>query len=223
MSTAIRVMIVDDHEIVRDGLRAVLEQEPDIDLVGEAGDGEAAVALARSLDPQVVLMDLSMPRLDGIAALARIKKERPSCQVVVLTNYAGDQKVRDAIGAGAIGYLLKDVMRRDLVEAIRRANDGRPFLHPEAQRSLMNRVTNPPPPHPCDQLTPRERSVLELIARGQSNKEIASTLGLTEGTVKGYVSAVLSKIGVADRTQAALFAVQHGLAPLKPPRHDPAV
>ncbi|HET8647841.1 MAG TPA: response regulator transcription factor [Vicinamibacteria bacterium] len=218
----IRVLIVDDHEIVRDGLRAVLEQEADIELVGEASDGEAAVALARTLTPEVVLMDLSMPRLDGIAALTRIRKERPQCQVVVLTNYAGDQRVRDALGAGAIGYLLKDVMRRDLVEAIRRAREGRPFLHPEAQRMLMHRVTHPPAPHPSDQLTPRERSVLELIARGQSNKEIASSLGLTEGTVKGYVSAVLAKIGVGDRTQAALYAVQHGIAPLGPSgRTDP--
>jgi DNA-binding NarL/FixJ family response regulator len=209
-------MIVDDHEIVREGLRSVLEQEPDVDLVGEASDGEAAVARARSLQPEVVLMDLSMPRLDGIEALKRIRQDCPSCQVVVLTNYAEDQRVRDAIAGGAVGYLLKDVLKSELLRAIRNAREGRPSLHAEAQRHLMRRV-NPPPEHPADRLTAREREVLVLIARGQSNKEIAASLGLTEGTVKGYVSVVFDKLDVSDRTQAALYAVRHGLAPLQGP------
>jgi len=215
MST-VRVLIVDDHEIVREGLRAVLEQEPDIELVAEAADGEAAVALCLEQRPDVVLLDLAMPGTDGLAALSRIRATCPSCQVVVLTNYAGDQQVRDAVAGGAVGYLLKDVLKSELVRAIRNARLGRPSLHAEAQRHLMRRVASPAV-QAAEQLTPRERTVLELIARGRSNKEIASDLRLSEGTVKGYVSAVLGKLGVSDRTQAALWAVQHGIVSAGPP------
>jgi DNA-binding NarL/FixJ family response regulator len=220
MSGAIKVMIVDDHELVREGLRSVLVQEPTIEVVGEAANGEQAVEFASRLRPDVVLMDLQMPGLDGIEALTRIRARTPEIQVVVLTNFATDQKVRDAVAAGAIGYLLKDVLKAELVQAIRNAHEGRPSLHPEAQRHLMRRVTTPPPAPEGGELTPRERSVLELIASGHSNKSIASVLNLSEGTVKGYVSAVLSKLGVDDRTQAALYAVKHGLAPgaSEPPR-----
>lgn len=220
MSAPIKVMIVDDHELVREGLRSVLLQEPSVEVVGEAADGEQAVEAAWRLRPEVVLMDLSMPGLDGIEALTRIRARTPETQVVVLTNFASDQKVRDAVAAGAIGYLLKDVLKAELVQAIRNAREGRPSLHPEAQRLLMRRVTTPAPPPEAGELTPRERSVLELIAGGHSNKSIASVLNLSEGTVKGYVSAVLSKLGVDDRTQAALYAVKHGLAPGtgEPPR-----
>jgi DNA-binding NarL/FixJ family response regulator len=220
MSAPIRVMIVDDHELVREGLRSVLVQEDTVELVGEARDGEEAVAAAARVRPDVVLMDLSMPGLDGIEALTRIRAQHPQTQVVVLTNFASDQKVRDAVAAGAIGYLLKDVLKSELVQAIRNAHEGRPSLHPEAQRHLMRRVTTPAPAPEGSELTPRERSVLELIAGGHSNKSIASVLNLSEGTVKGYVSAVLSKLGVDDRTQAALYAVKHGLAPGagEPPR-----
>ena len=137
--------------------------------------------------------------------------------MVVLTNFATDQKVKDAVAAGAVGYLLKDVLKTELVQAIRNARDGRPSLHPEAQRHLMRNVTAPPAALPGEELTPRERSVLALIASGHSNKSIASVLNLSEGTVKGYVSAVLSKLGVDDRTQAALYAVKHGLAPADEP------
>jgi DNA-binding NarL/FixJ family response regulator len=213
MSAPIKVMIVDDHELVREGLRSVLVQEPAVEVVGEAADGEQAVQAAERLRPDVVLMDLQMPGLDGIEALTRIRARTPEIQVVVLTNFATDQKVRDAVAAGAIGYLLKDVLRAELLQAIRNAHEGRPSLHPEAQRHLMRRVTTPPAAPEGSELTPRERSVLELIAGGHSNKSIASVLNLSEGTVKGYVSAVLSKLGVDDRTQAALYAVKHGLAP----------
>jgi DNA-binding NarL/FixJ family response regulator len=220
MSAPIKVMIVDDHELVREGLRSVLVQEPSIEVVGEAANGEQAVESAWRLRPDVVLMDLQMPGLDGIEALTRIRAKTPEIQVVVLTNFATDQKVRDAVAAGAIGYLLKDVLKAELLQAIRNAHEGRPSLHPEAQRHLMRRVTTPAPAPEGSELTPRERSVLELIASGHSNKSIASVLNLSEGTVKGYVSAVLSKLGVDDRTQAALYAVKHGLAPgsSEPPR-----
>jgi DNA-binding NarL/FixJ family response regulator len=207
----VRVLIVDDHEIVREGLRTVLTQEREVEVVGEASDGERAVSMARLLGPDVILMDLVMPGMGGLEALARIREACPQCQVVVLTNFASDQTVRDAIANGAVGYLLKDVHKTELLQAIRNAQQGRPSLHPEAQRHLMRRVSAAPERHPADELTPREKSVLELIARGRSNKQIASELQLTEGTVKGYVSAVLEKLGVDDRTQAALYAVKHGL------------
>lgn len=207
----VRVLIVDDHQIVREGLRTVLAQEKEVEVVGEADNGERAVAQARALAPDVVLMDLVMPGVGGLEALARIREACPQSQVVVLTNFASDQTVRDAIANGAVGYLLKDVHKTELLQAIRNAQQGRPSLHPEAQRHLMRRVTAPAERHPADELTPREKSVLELIARGRSNKQIASDLQLTEGTVKGYVSAVLEKLGVDDRTQAALYAVKHGL------------
>jgi len=207
----VRVLIVDDHEIVREGLRTVLRQEKDVEVVGEAGDGERAFAMARSLSPDVVLMDLVMPGMDGLEALKRIRQACPHTQVVVLTNLASDQTVRDAIASGAVGYLLKDVLKSELMQAIRNAQLGRPSLHPEAQRHLMRRVSTPGERSLADDLTPRERTVLERIAHGRSNKQIASELQLTEGTVKGYVSAVLDKLGVDDRTQAALYAVKHGL------------
>jgi DNA-binding NarL/FixJ family response regulator len=212
-SSPIRVLIADDHQIVREGLRTVLSQEPELSVVGDAASGEEAVALARALEPDVVLMDLVMPGLGGIEALARIREACPASQVVVLTNFANDQTVRDAVAAGAMGYLLKDVVKNELLQAIRNAHQGRPSLHPEAQRHLMKRVSRPAAPAPDAELTPRERTVLERLARGQSNKVIANELGLTEGTVKGYVSTILSKLGLEDRTQAALFAVRHGLAP----------
>jgi DNA-binding NarL/FixJ family response regulator len=215
-SEPIRVLIADDHQIVREGLRTVLSQEAELSVVGDAASGEEAVALARALEPDVVLMDLVMPGLGGLEALARIREACPRSQVVVLTNFASDQTVRDAVAAGAMGYLLKDVLKNELLQAIRNAHQGRPSLHPEAQRHLMRRVSRPAAPPADAELTPRERTVLERLARGQSNKAIAAELGLTEGTVKGYVSTILSKLGLEDRTQAALFAVRHGLVPSDP-------
>lgn len=211
--TRIRVLLADDHELVREGLRTVLAQEPEFEVVGDAGTGEQAVELARALRPDVVLMDLVMPGIGGQEALVRIRAACPGTQVVVLTSYASDQSVRDAIAAGAVGYLLKDVLKNELLQSIRNAHQGRPALHPEAQRHLMRRVTRPAAPPPDAELTPRERTVLLRLARGQSNKAIAADLGLTEGTVKGYVSLILDKLGLQDRTQAALFAVKHGLVP----------
>lgn len=212
-ATPIRVLLADDHELVREGLRTVLAPEREFEVVGDAGTGEEAVELARALRPDVVLMDLVMPGIGGQEALVRIRAACPGTQVVVLTSFASDQSVRDAIAAGAVGYLLKDVLKNELLQAIRNAHQGRPALHPEAQRHLMRRLTRPPAPRPDAELTPRERTVLLRLARGQSNKAIAAGLGLTEGTVKGYVSLILDKLGLQDRTQAALFAVKHGLVP----------
>jgi len=207
----IQVMIVDDHAIVREGLGMLLEEETDIEVIGEASNGKEAVLRAEKLQPQVILMDLMMPEMDGIAATQAIRQKVPNCQVLVLTSFAEDQRVPDAIQAGAIGYLLKDVLKGDLLSAIHAAVRGEPTLHPEAQRQLMRQMTQPPPQNLLDALTEREMDVLRLIAQGQSNKEIAASLHLTEGTVKGYVSTILGKLQVADRTQAALYAVKHGV------------
>ncbi len=211
MSTPVRVMIVDDHAIVREGLTMLLSEEPDIDVVGEARDGVEALTRISHLQPDVVLMDLVMPNKDGIAATTEIRQDYPDCQVLVLTSFAEDQRVPDAIQAGAVGYLLKDVLKADLLRAIHAAARGEPTLHPEAQRQLMQQVAAPDPPNLLDTLTDREMDVLRLISQGNSNKEIAATLHLAEGTVKGYVSTILSKLQVADRTQAALYAVKHGV------------
>jgi two-component system, NarL family, response regulator LiaR len=210
MNPAIRVLLVDDHAIVREGLRTLLSEEPAIKVVGEAANGAEAVALTATLHPDVILMDLVMPEMDGIQAMQGICEASPSSRVLVLTSFGDDHRVRDAIQAGAIGYLLKDVLKADLLRAIRAAAQGQPTLHPEAQRQLMRQVTTPARSL-LDDLTPRERDVLRLIVRGQSNKEIAATLHVTEGTVKGHVSAILAKLGVADRTQAALYAVKHDI------------
>jgi DNA-binding NarL/FixJ family response regulator len=207
----IRVLVVDDHEIVREGLQILLAEETDIEVVGMAADGMAALALAEKCDPDVVLMDLVMPGLDGIDATRRLLDKHPALRVLVLTTFADDQRVWDAIQAGAIGYLLKDVLKTELLRALRDAAAGRPSLHPEAQQHLMSQVAMlNAPPHTG--LTEREAGILRLIAGGHSNKEIAATLHLTEGTVKGYVSTIFDKLGVEDRTQAALYAIKHKLA-----------
>ena len=211
----IRVLIVDDHEIVREGLQNLLAEESDFEVVGMAGDGISAVTLAEAKNPDVIIMDLVMPGLDGIEATRRILGNNPAMRVLVLTTYADDQHVREAIQAGAIGYLLKDVLKADLLRALRDAAIGRPSLHPDVQQHLMREVrTSSPqeqvPPHAS--LTAREVDILRLIADGRSNKEIAAALYLTEGTIKGYISTIFDKLGVEDRTQAALYAVKHGLA-----------
>jgi NarL family two-component system response regulator LiaR len=213
MSNGIRILIVDDHIIVREGLHTLLSEEPEIEVVGQAANGQQALDLAARLHPDVILMDLVMPELDGIEATRRLASISPMSRVLVLTSFADDGRVRDAIRAGASGYLLKDVLKADLLRAIRATAQGTPALHPEAQRQLMRQISTVPSTSPLDNLTDRERSVLQLIARGHSNREIATTLHLTEGTVKGYVSAILSKLEVADRTQAALLAVKLGLGP----------
>ncbi len=205
----IRVMIVDDHEIVREGLQILLAEEVEFDVVGIAGDGLTAQTLAAQLHPDVILMDLVMPDVDGIEATQRILNADPATRVLILTTFAEDQRVRDAIHAGAIGYLLKDVLKADLLRALRDTAAGRASLHPEAQQHLMRQLTESKTLPLHASLTKREADILRLIADGRSNKEIALVLSLTEGTVKGYVSTIFDKLGVADRTQAALYAVKH--------------
>ena len=213
--TPIRVLIVDDHEIVREGLQTLLAEEPDFEVAGVAGDGAAAVTLAEETKPDVILMDLLMPELDGIEATRRILQNNPAARVLVLTTFADDQRVRTAIQAGATGYLLKDILKADLLRALRDVAMGKPSLHPEVQQHLMREVAGKKSPQAAPahaSLTEREVGILHLIAEGRSNKEIAAALYLTEGTVKGYVSTIFDKLGVEDRTQAALYAVKHGLA-----------
>jgi DNA-binding NarL/FixJ family response regulator len=210
----IRVLIVDDHEIVREGLQILLGEEPGFEVVGMAGDGETALQLMKKHKPDVVLMDLVLPGMDGIEITRRALAQDSSARVLVLTTFADDQRVRDAIQAGAIGYLLKDVLKPELLNAIRSAAAGKPALHPEAQQFLMKQLIGADAP-PHSSLTEREFNILKLIAEGRSNKEIALALHLTEGTIKGYVSAIFDKLNVEDRTQAALYAVKHGLVKQK--------
>jgi DNA-binding NarL/FixJ family response regulator len=212
MTETIRVMIVDDHAIVREGLQTLLSEESNIDVVGQAVNGLEALEVVKQVRPDVILMDLVMPEMDGIEATRRIMDVHPAARILVLTSFAEDNRVWDAFHAGATGYLLKDVLKPELLRAIQAATAGQSTLHPEAQQALIRQTqTSPTASLPHHNLTPREEDVLRLIARGQSNKEIAAALHLTEGTVKGYVSAVLAKLEVADRTQAALYAVKHNL------------
>lgn len=206
----IRVAIADDHAIVREGLCTLLSDQPDIELIGEACDGEDAVTLVTRELPDIILMDIAMPALDGIAAADRIGKAGLPTKVILLTSAIGDElRLQEALDVGVMGYLLKDVSRDELFRAIRNVHSGAPTFHPAVQKHLIRRATGQRYPH--EELTPRELDILVEIARGKSNKSIAFELGLTEGTVKGYVSTVLSKLGVRDRTQAALYAVKNGL------------
>ena len=210
----IKIMLVDDHAVVREGLRTYLDLEDHLTIVGEAANGREAVDKARVLRPDVVLMDLLMPEMDGITATKAIKDSVPDTKIIVLTSFQDDEHIMPAIEAGATGYLLKDVSAPELVKAIEGAFQGQAQLHPEVARKLMEQVRQPRRRHdPAEDLTPRERDVLGLIASGMSNKEIARELVMTERTVKGHVSNILGKLGLQDRTQAALYAVRHGLAP----------
>ena len=200
----IRVLVADDHAVVRQGLRTFLDLQEDISVVGEAADGAEAVALAERLSPDVVLLDVVMPGMDGIEALRRLRLEVPAARAIVLSSFVDDDKLFPAVRAGAAGYLLKDVQPAELVAAIRTVHGGGALLHPSVAARLMDELATDP-------LTPREREVLVLIGRGMSNKLIARELGIAEKTVKAHVSAVLAKLGVADRTQAALYAVRAGL------------
>lgn len=211
-STAIpiTILLVDDHSVVREGLRAVLEQCDELKVVGEAASGEDALVEADRLRPQVVLLDMRLPGIDGVQTIAALKQRLPAVQVLVFTSFAEESQVRDAVNAGALGYLLKDALREDLLRAVRAVAEGQAWLHPQAQRQMLDWLRRPP--SPVDQLTTREREVLQLLARGCSNKQIARQLDLSEGTIKGYVSQVLGKLGVDDRTQAALLAHKMGFA-----------
>ena len=209
--TTVRILLVDDHAIVREGLRALLDDVQGLRIVGEATNGDEAVEMAARLEPNLVLMDLKMPGLPASDAIRAIRARNPGVHVLMLTSYAEDQQVQKVISAGALGYVLKDVAKAELLKAMATVARGEPWLHAEAQRLLVNRMRKPSELNPLELLTDRERSVLKLLAQGQSNRNIGKTLQLTEGTVKGYVSNILAKLKLEDRTQAALLAVKLGL------------
>lgn len=207
----IRVLLVDDQALFREALHTLLSVQPELDVVGEAGDGAEALRLAKELQPDVVLMDLQMPIMDGVAATRRLQAEQPTCRVIVLTTFDDDEYVFEGLRAGAIGYLLKDAPAKKLVEAIQAAARGESFLQPSIAAKVVAEFTRQSAPRPTAQplvepLTSRELDILRLLAQGQNNKEIADELVITEGTVKNHVTNILGKLGVRDRTQAALKA-----------------
>jgi NarL family two-component system response regulator LiaR len=209
----IRVVIADDHAVVRQGLRTFLELQEDMEVVGEAGDGEQALVLAAELEPDVILMDLVMPELDGVSAIERLRVVAPATRVIVLTSFLDEDKVLPAVRAGAAGYLLKDVQPAELVRAIRMVDHGEALLHPAVAARMLDEIAGQgrqAERHAL--LTARELEVLALLARGRANKAIAFDLGVAEKTVKTHVGNILGKLGLADRTQAALYAVREGLA-----------
>jgi DNA-binding NarL/FixJ family response regulator len=206
-------MLADDHAVVREGLRVFLELQEGIEVVGEAGDGEEALALAQRLRPDVILMDLVMPRLDGVAAMRELRRRLPESRVIALTSFLDDERLLPAIEAGAAGYLLKDVEPSELARAVRAAKAGEAMLDPAAAARLVDAVAQGATPAPAsrDRLTRREQEVLELLASGRSNKRIAFELGISEKTVKAHVGHLLAKLGVSDRTEAAVLAISEGL------------
>ena len=212
----IRVLIVDDHQVVREGLRFVLEQEPDVEVVGEAGDGRAALEAIRELSPDVVLLDMVMPGLDGKRVLDALRtgEPGPTPAVVVLTSYTGDDEAIDAVRAGALSYLPKSAAIDRVTDAVRAAATGGSVLDPGVTALLVSRLREAGDDGPLARLSARERDVLATLARGRSNREIARALSISEQTVKSYVSSILAKLGLQDRTQAAIFGLQQGLVPL---------
>jgi len=215
MSNRIRVLVVDDHLVVRAGIRTLLAPEPDIEMVGEARNGAEAIAEAARLQPDIILMDLVMPQVDGIAAIKQILASQPAAHILVLTSFEADDKVFPAISAGALGYTLKDFGSADLVRAIHRVARGEASLHPSIARRVLQELAHPPQrPPTAEPLTEREVEVLRLIAYGESNQEIAAALGIGAATVSKHVTHILSKLHLASRTQAALYALRAGLASL---------
>jgi len=209
------VLVADDQALVRDGFRMILEVEPDIEVVGEASDGTEAVELVRRLQPAVVLMDVRMPRMDGLEATRRITRAGSSTRVLILTTYDADEYLYEAMKAGASGFLLKDVRRESLVHAIRTVADGEALLHPALTRRLLDQFTHGPPPGATpagfQRLTEREADVFRLVARGLSNTELAKELHLSEATVKTHLGQVMRKLGLRDRVQAVVAAYESGL------------
>jgi NarL family two-component system response regulator LiaR len=208
-------LIADDHTIVRSGITALLAQVPDIEVVGEASDGQQAITQAAILHPDVILMDLVMPNVDGIEAIRQIKARQPDSRILVLTSFAADDKVFPAIKAGALGYLLKESRPSDLIEAIRQVYRGESALHPTIARKVLHELTHPParPPTP-DPLTEREMDVLRLVAQGLGNQEIATKLHVGNATVRTHVSNILAKLHLANRIQVALYVLREGLVSL---------
>jgi DNA-binding NarL/FixJ family response regulator len=212
-NAAIRVLIVDDHAVVRTGLRVFLDLQPDMEVVGEAADGSEGVAMARRLEPDVILMDLLMPNMDGITAIGRIKAERPETEIVTMTSFIEEEKVTAALEAGASGYVLKDAEAEEVAAAVRSAFAGEVHLDAAVARLLAQRMRNRKSPEEqlTEPLTEREKDVIRLLGQGMSNKEIGTELFITERTARTYVSNILGKLGLASRTQAALYAVEHKL------------
>lgn len=215
MGENIRILIADDHAIVREGLRALFATEPDFELVGEAADGQEAVAKFRATKPDIILLDMLMPRKDGLRAIDEIMNEDPDAHILVLTSFAEDDRVFPAIKTGALGYLLKDSSPQELLQAIRNVYRGEASLHPTIARKLMRELNQPPSLPPTnDPLTEREVDVLRLVAQGLSNNDIAEQLVVSERTVRTHVSHILDKLHLANRTQMALYAVREGIAKL---------
>jgi len=215
MSEDIQVLIVDDHAVVREGLRALIGYEPGMTVVGEAEDGIEAMFKARQYRPDVILLDLVMPRQDGLETINQLQAELPTSRILVLTSYTEDDKVFTAIKSGALGYLLKDSAPDDLLKAIREVNQGQSSLHPAIARKLVREMSQPTTlPLADDPLTQREMDVLKLVAKGLGNQEIGEELVISVQTVRTHVSNILSKLHVANRTQAALFALREGIADL---------
>ena len=211
----IRVLVVDDHAIIRKGVKAVLDLVPDIELVGEAENGKLAIKKNLELQPDVILMDLMMPEMDGIACIREIKTQRPEARILVLTNFVGEDMIFPAIKAGAMGYHLKDSSPETLEEAIRQVFKGEPSLHPLIAKKVLEELHTPPEEQEAyETLTKRELEVLNLIAQGHENREIARQLVVSEATVRTHVSNILGKLHLASRTQAALFALREGLTSL---------
>ncbi len=217
MSGRIRVLLVDDQKLMREGLRVLLEMEPDLDVVGEASDGAEALAAYAEQQPDVVLMDIRMPGMDGVEATRRLRERWPNARVIILTTFDDDEYVFEGLRAGALGYLLKDVSGHELAEAIRTVAAGGALIEPSVARKVLAEFARLAPPARAadaglpEPLTEREQEVLRLLAQGLSNREIAQRLFLAEGTVKNYVTSILGKLGVRDRTQAALRARELGL------------
>ncbi|MBN9392246.1 MAG: response regulator transcription factor [Chloroflexi bacterium] len=220
MTATIKILIVDDHPVVRDGLNAILETQPDFEVIGEAGDGQEAIAQVERLHPDVVLLDLDMPVLDGLGALQQIMKQQPDTKVIIFTVFDTDERILSAVQAGAQGYLLKgDAPRNEIFRAVRTVYQGGALLQPVVAGKLLRQVQTQTAPAGPDQddleeLTERERDVLELIGQGMANKEIAQKLVISERTVKFHVSAILAKLGAGNRTEATRIAAQRGLIKL---------
>jgi NarL family two-component system response regulator LiaR len=213
--TPIRILIADDHAVVRRGLQTLISSEPNMEVIGEAVDGVDAVQKALELEPDVILLDMVMPRQNGLEAIVQIKQTRPDARILILTSFAEDDKVFPSIKAGALGYLLKDSSPEQLLQAILDVYRGEPSLHPSIALKLMRELNQPPDLPPTEEpLTEREVEVLKLVARGLTNQEIASTLVISERTVGNHIGNILSKLHLANRTQAALYALRQGLASL---------
>lgn len=211
----IRILVADDHPVVRDGLVAILGTQPDFTVVGEAGDGAVAAELAEALRPDVILLDLEMPEVDGVEALRRIRAARPDARAIIFTVFDTDERIVSAVEAGAQGYLLKGVPREEIFNAIRVVSQGGSLLQPVVASKLLRHLsTESSRPAALDPLTDREMEVLKLMAQGRQNRDIAGTLGISERTVKFHVSAILSKLGASNRTEAVALAAQQGIVEL---------